>query len=741
MRRPLLLAALLCACALALRCAGCGPEGGPDGGPDGGPGDDGGVVPDGGDPALCTAGLTAIAVSPADSTQTVGAAPPSIPFSAAGAFPSGTSDITRRVAWSVSRDDDSPAGAIDGNGAYSPAPGVGGVVTIHADAPCASGTTHLTLDLQTVQQDPGPVTTALFDGTQVTSGAKVPVMVYPSDQTRFPRNIYKVLFQWRTSGNTFFRLTFAGAYSTTVLYTDGAHPLCAGKTPAAGCWEADAQTWQAIAGSNAGGTVTLTLEGITSGDANVYRAPPIILGFSRRDVRGAIFYWSTTSAGVRRATVSDAQPEPYVVAKPTATQLVAPGGTVGCVACHTVSRSGRKMVAYTESTGGKGIYVYDVTLAPPPIPRLTTQISTQKGFGAFSPDDSRLAATNGSLLAEYDSATGAKVANISAKGTNPDWSPTGAEVAYSDQAGDSPKQANLVVAPHQPDGGWGPPRVLVWADGGTNLFPSYTNDGAYLAYVRGNGGHGDVTYQLWLAPADGGTRPTELINANRIVSNTVTNGRYENNMPTWAPPGDVEWIAFNSLRPYGVVYPTGGTQQIWVAAVDRSRLDGGLDPSYPAFRFAFQDLTENNHRAFWAEDVRVPTPDGGVCTASGATCDPVADTCCLGTRCLASSELTYSCQVETTPGGSDAGTCIATGATCSQTSGAPCCGTDVCDVNGTGNYVCQAPQTCLGAGAACTPSDSCCAGMACQDAMSVACSTPTGCTCQYIIGSRGASNP
>jgi hypothetical protein len=153
-------------------------------------------------------------------------------------------------------------------------------------------------------------------------------------------------------------------------------------------------------------------------------------------------------------------------------------------------------------------------------------------------------------------------------------------------------------------------------------------------------------------------------------------------------------VAFNSLRPYGVVYPSGGTQQIWVAAIDRSKLgqrysDGGVvDPSSPAFRFAFQDLDENNHRAFWTLDVRVPEPtDGGVCTPSNGDCGPNT-TCCQGLECLPSSELTYSCLPPSSR--PDAGACLPEGTTCDQTSGAACCTGLVCDVSSTGpNTVCQ----------------------------------------------------
>jgi hypothetical protein len=46
-------------------------------------------------------------------------------------------------------------------------------------------------------------------------------------------------------------------------------------------------------------------------------------------------------------------------------------------------------------------------------------------------------------------------------------------------------------------------------------------------------------------------------------------------------------------------------RQLWVAAVDLSKVGQG-DPSYPAFRLPAQDLTENNHRPFWAIDVLPP---------------------------------------------------------------------------------------------------------------------------------------
>jgi hypothetical protein len=623
--------------------------------------DDGGM-------AACVTGATALALTPADQTVTISATPAAIAFKATATLSGGGSaDVTAQVNWSVKRVDDTPPGSIS-NGSYLPT-AAGGVVTVTATDGCVSASTTVTLQLDAVFNDPGPTTVGRFGGTVVGGSAtKAPLIVYPNAETRFPRNIYKVLFQWRRQGNDFFRLTFEGPHSKTVVYSDGAHVQCAAATPPAGCYEATVQSWAAIAGSNAGEVVTLTVDGVNAQDANVYRSGTIKLGFSKKDVRGAIFYWSTTAAGIRRASVSDSAPEAYDVAKPVAT-ILPNSGAVKCVACHTVSRSGKKMIAATEAAMGSGMFVYDVTLQPPPTDYITQGVGGRgHEFGALSPDDKRAVATNKGAMAEYDITVpgrmAPKVADLplgGMKGTHPDWSPKGTELAFATAAGDAPPAAGISIIGYGTSG-WGAIRSLAPSLGKTNLFPSFSPEGDWVAYSRGTkGGHGDLTTQLYVIKADGSAGPdggVELVKANRWVNNTVTAGQYENNQPTWAPPGDLQWVAFNSLRPYGVVFPNGGTQQIWVAAVDPAVLaqGGGIDPSWPAFRFAFQGLNENNHRAFWTLDVRVPE-DGGFTEVPGET---------------------------------DAGTmCLNDGTVCSQTSGESCCGTLVCDVIEDGGTACR----------------------------------------------------
>ena len=294
--------AILAVCFTVASGCNCGtPVQSGDGGSGGG---DGGTLADGG-VVSCVKGATAIAVAPAAQSITIPGSPAPIAFTATATTAQGPADVTQQVSWTVTRTDDTPPGPI-ANGSFLPS-AAGGVVTVTATDGCVSGSTTVTLTLNAVFNDPGTATTNRFNGTVVTASAtKAPLIVYPNTETRFPRNIYKVLFQWRKQGNDFFRLTFQGPHSKTVVYSDGAHLQCATANPPAGCYEATAASWAAIAGSNAGEAVTLTVDGVSAGDPNVYSSASIKIGFSKKDVRGAIFYWSTTAAGVRRASVSDA---------------------------------------------------------------------------------------------------------------------------------------------------------------------------------------------------------------------------------------------------------------------------------------------------------------------------------------------------------------------------------------------------------------------------------------------------
>jgi hypothetical protein len=624
-------------------------------------------APDGGAPVACIADLESIALAPSSLMQTLdGSAPAPITFSAAGTFTGGRTDTIdpSLLAWSVRRDDDSPPGSI-ALGVYTPNPSAGGTVIISATDGCVTGSATVLFHLDVAV---GPADPQDWSGTPVTSG-NVPLLVYPSDETRFPRNIYRTLFQWRSGGATEFRLTFEGANANITVFTDGVHELCSAAQPAAGCWEADETTWSYIASSNAGDTATWIVDALdrSTTPPTILRSAPLRIGFSKRDVQGAIFYWSTTSKGIRRGNIRSAVPEDYVTGEPKT--MLADGDEVRCVACHVVSRDGKYIAAPVQAESGDSLWTMEVTLTAPPTPLIKSIPETRgHGFATISPDNAFLVAAWRGRMWMLDRETGDDLGDLDLgafQGTHPDWSPDDSQLVFATGMGDAPGGASLATMTYDASSNtFGAPAILSLAEGDrTHLFPMFSPDGEWIAFSEGKGGHGDVEAQLRLIRADGATPSIELVRANRIVSNETTDGQHQNSQPTWAPPGDLAWIAFNTKRSYGVVLPEG-TQQIWVAAVDLDAVSAGEDPSYPAFRIPFQGLDENNHRAFWTLDVRDPpdggTPDTGVvpdsgvdpvmggdagtCVPLGQTCDPVGEGCCESAFCDTSDDgETYSC--------------------------------------------------------------------------------------------------
>ena len=612
--------------------------------------------------AGCLAGLESIELSPADSTvQLDGIYAAPIPFNATAVFSGGDSQSLEpaTLTWAVSRADDTPPGTIDA-GVLEPYRHAGGVVTVTASDGCITGETTVTFFVDaTLGQPDNP---SDWTGTPE-AGAGAPSLVYPSDRTRFPRNLYRTLFQWRTEGTTEFRLVFTGTHSVVTVYTDGAHGLCDAANPAAGCWEVDEVTWNLIAGSNAGSTAEWVVDGLdtSTNPPTIRRSEPVELGFSLQDVEGAIFYWSTTSAGIRRGRISQQDPEDYVVGKPAGT--VYGDDEIGCVACHVVSRDGQYMAAPTKSAQTGSLWIWEVTESVPPNPLVTDIPDTGgHGFATISPDDAHVVVSfKQDFMWMVNRATGAFEAELPTQafdgGTHPDWSPDDTQLVFSSGNGDGPDGASLALIPWDGNA-WGQPsELLPPVNDESNLFPMFDHDGEWIAFVVGKGGHGDNTAQLWLLDASGG-QPIELVAANRVTSNAMTDGQYQNSQPTWAPPGDLDWVAFNSKREYGVVLDEG-TQQIWVAAVDLSKAESGEDASYPAFRVPFQGLDEDNHRAYWTLDIG----DGGGGAGGGGggggsapcaeilgvgeTCSSIDDCCESGTYCDSQDNgETYQCVVD-----------------------------------------------------------------------------------------------
>ncbi|MDP3276878.1 MAG: hypothetical protein Q8Q09_16880 [Deltaproteobacteria bacterium] len=272
-----------------------------------------------------------------------------------------------------------------------------------------------------------------------------------------------------------------------------------------------------------------------------------------------------------------------------------------------------------------------------PPPRLVTSHMGRNipcAWNTFSFDETRIVSASGGIMTLRSVSDGAPINTLPMPaarfGTQPDWSVDSRLVAFAlstrnkDRGMDNAQIATIDALPGDT---WGPSRVLVGTGraGDTNQYPSWSWDSQWLAYTHStNNGQNDVTSDLWLVTREG-TNPRALARANTVINNgIITTATIQDNMPSWAPsgvPDDYAWIAFSSTRDYGAVLARGSRlgqrEQLWVAAIDLTRAAmGTMDPSYPAFRLPAQDLDEDTHRPFWAEDRVRPRTDAGVTDAN-----------------------------------------------------------------------------------------------------------------------------
>ncbi len=661
----------------------------------------------------------ALVVTPAATTLRVTSptARPTVRFTATGRTRDGRT-VPVTVIWSASPASIATAAA-DGTVTATGVAGGDVVVTARSGTLAASATLRVVIDVTVTAPGATPDTAGLFAGDPTADAARAPAWIYPANETVFPQNLNRVLFQWRPSGSNRFRVTYESDRSRVVVLTDGAHPTCTMAAAGLSCFEPELAVWRYLAASNPHGSVRVTVDGASStAPGRYYRSATLSIGFSRGPVPGAIYYWSTTARGVRRGNLEEAAPRNFLT--PTET-------SGACVACHTLSRRGNRLAA---DVGGNVMWVVEVSGTAPP-PRLITRYAGRDipmFWSTFAPDESRIVAAARGVLTLRNGTDGAPLNTVTLArntyGTQPDWAPDNSLLAYTTSPTTKDRGVaggRIAVVDVMPGDAWGAPRNLygTGATTDTNQFPSFSWDSAWVAFAHSTrDGQNDVTSDIWLVSRNG-TTPRALTRANTVINNgTITTPTVQDNMPTWAPTGsadDYAWVAFSSTRDYGAVLSgtsrLGRHEQIWVSAVDLTRA-ATEDPSYPAFRLPCQDLDEDTHRPFWALD-RVRT----ACTARGATCAVDGDCCapltCNGGVCgdacapLAGTCATSAdcCAPFVCLGGACRTPCTPSGGACAT--GADCCAPGACTAG-----ACTTPP-CRVAGAACATSADCCAGATC----------------------------
>ena len=579
-------------------------------------------------------GLTAVSVEPAGATLVIdGDTPATETFRAIGEFDDGrTEDLTERASFSIG---DTALGSFQGP-ELTTNTHRGGISRVTARAGGLQGGTEVTVVLRKrhgdreaeLPGDPG----AIFDGAEE-DDAMAPEIVYPAPDVFVPPNLEELeIHLIPPEGGELFELHFTSSTTDVAIYTSCALPM------GEGCiYLPEPQVWRWIAESNRGGRVELTARAADAeGDAAGASAPQEI-AFSQDDIRGAIYYWTTSggdgggTAIVRFDFAGDQDaPETFIAESDTDNH---------CVGCHALSRDGSKM--FTAADGGTDgrVLLTDVRTRTPLVDFDSTP---RNAFASWSPDGAQFVGVHANEsspgwqnydLNLFDGDTGEFLESIPVGGTNdtpsnhPDWSPDGDRIVFT-RTGEAHNdvtlafgmQGSLAMVEREGDG-WTERIDLTSSQEGENhYFPTFAPEGDVIAFNIStcpdgqNGGrcnaHADDNAALFVMSPELDAEPVELARANE-AGPLDGDGDIMNSFPKWTPftfqrTGEfgtrLYWLSFASDRMYGLREPGGENRTLlWMAGVDPDAALSGKDGSSPAFAIPFQALDTDNHTAQWTE--------------------------------------------------------------------------------------------------------------------------------------------
>ena len=740
---------------------------------DGGQNGGGGTNPDGGggaptDPNNGGVTLTSLSIEPANVLLNASdKAAVTQKFTVRGTYSDKhTEDLSNQAFFSA---DDTRLGFFEGSSFLTRTgmAAVGGTSAVRARVGTMSVSANVTVKLQQNTSDTPPsgstTPTPLpsqpedkFGGT--VDASRKPRILYPNSGVMVPPNLGQLEFHFNPgpTSNTLFQLSFVNAITDVRVhlrcYLPTGFTLPSGETR--GCiYTPSADVWRFLAESNRGGQpvqVTLKATGNTGGTVGV--SDPILLNFARSEIKGALYYW-TTSGGtaVMRydfAGTGDQKATSVLTKNNIST-------SVNCVGCHALSRNGKKLVAEVNGQNDGRLALVDLSTFTSadklPLAQSGTKLSN---FESWNPDGSKFVGAYADSGATYFNlmlfnGTDAKFEKeISGTGTStnpvnhPDWSTDGQTIAYMSMGLKGTNQrsfkGSIRMVKAQAGGTWSSPTTVVPAVSGRNrYYPAIAPDNGFLVYNESTCPSGeshtdcnsdtDPSAMLWAAKLQANATPVALARANApgLMDKGVTN--LTNSYPKWSPfvtrgngsdTSKLMWVTFSSSRNYGLrsapaISSTENSKGtlLWMAAVDPDKVAQGVDPSSPAFALPFQDLGTSNHIAQWAEYL---VSNG--CSTVGEGCGSGGSTCCNGLQCVQlNQDPPVPCSIDGACVCQPIPQCASAFEKCSAA--APCCDGNRCldtagnDCQG-GDCSCKPP--CSGVGQSCGGASACCDGLKCS---------------------------
>jgi hypothetical protein len=371
--------------------------------------------------------------------------------------------------------------------------------------------------------------------------------------------------------------------------------------------------WLDAATTAPGETLSVEVAGVDPTHPATYGASdPLALGFSPEDVRGGLYYWSSSITGTERLLFGARAPTDYI-----------PHAQNTCGGCHAVSRDG-STIAFEQGDTGKGVLWIAPTAAvdAPLFPPGTTHDS---GTQALSHDGTKVLVSYSGRLFLRDAKTNAKLFEVdetqlglTQHAFHPEWSPDDQKIAVTVSAnGDSDwavRTGAIGVLPYN-GGKFGDVEILVptgTAPGSDfNFYPTWSPDGHFIAFSTGK-----VGMQMQIPPETSYNQQTarlRLVNVDtKVVVELAAATSAVNRMTSWpkfapfAQPGGLMFLTFNAKLDFGFLLPdnAGGNPQLWMAAIDASQpLQVGVDPSRAPVWLPFQATKDQNYSTSWAEAV------------------------------------------------------------------------------------------------------------------------------------------